>query len=113
MDPELLAQQRREAKTNDERELAARSETIDNPPEFDTKEDEKRWWEGKLAEAKGLEERRAAAVADLPRHEAMVDKADNPTKSRALFEKKKARLEQQLEQARQRVAKIESKMQGL
>jgi hypothetical protein len=111
--PEVLAERQRVSNENDARDRAARDISIDNPPEFDVKEDEVVWWNQQLEQAQDRLERRKTAMADLPRQEALVETAANPEKSRELFEKRKARFEADYERTLAKVEAIEKKIAEL
>ena len=93
--------------------LAARAIDENNPPQFDNPAQAREWWTAKALEAKAVNERLSAAVADLPRREALIENAANPEKSRALFEKSKARTEAALKKSNERVAKIDAELDRL
>ena len=111
--PEVMAERQRVSNENDARDAAAREIDIDNPPEFDAKEDEVVWWNQQLAQAQDRLERRKTAMADLPRQEALLESAANPEKSRELFEKRKARFEADYDKSLARVEAIEKKIAEL
>lgn len=115
--PTLSAAQKKEQREEADRVSAeqekARAITVESPPEFDTKEDELAWWNGKLDTARQLQQRRLDAMDLMDVHEAKLQDAEHPAKSRALFEKKKATLQGQIQMSVDELAIIEAKMAEL
>ena len=91
----------------------ARAITIESPPEFDTEQEELAWWNAKLDRARQLQQRRLDAMDLMDVHEAKLQDAEHPAKSRALFEKKKATLQAQLQMSVDELALIEARMAEL
>jgi hypothetical protein len=83
------------------------------PPTFETKEDELKWWNRQLDGAKQLQTRRERQMSKLPEMEAKISEAANPEAARESFEKKRERLELALQRSHEQVADLEAKVAGL
>jgi len=85
----------------------------EEPPEFQSVEEENAWYEKKLEAAEASLAMRKKAVERLPKARERAEQAANPEEAIAVFEKRKQRVEENHHHAEKRVAELEKKLEQL
>jgi hypothetical protein len=85
----------------------------EEPPDFETVEEEIAWYEKRLADARSKLEMRTRAVEHLAKSRERAEQSANPNEALAVFEKRKARVEDNHRIAEDRVRELEIKLDEL
>jgi hypothetical protein len=85
----------------------------EEPPDFQSAEEEIAWYEKRLAAANSNLDIRKKAVERLPKARERAEQAPNPDEALAKFEQTEKRVQENLEHAEKQVAEIEKKLEAL
>lgn len=83
------------------------------PPTFDTPEEELEYYEKELESARSVLEMRERAVKRLPKIKEQVMNGSDPDTGLEIYEKRAKRVEENLEESKDKVDDLEDKVEGL
>lgn len=83
------------------------------PPEFESPNQERDWWQRQLTDAERLKGMRQRAIDKLPEMEKGIPNTDDPEAARRDFDNRKQRLENAMARSIERIAELEDTLRDL